>query len=176
MWLRTITRAAIDMVVPQITGTIEDVTHPQTSNNFLVKVRVFVDVVTAGKATLAVVGSWAEDARASRIFTLHRPTQAIGNHSKQQMLVLNLMAENVPLWWPNGHGPSTQTLHNLTTSLTLSDGSSSVVHQQIGFRTFEFVGSVGNNTERWGEKDASLWFKVNGSPMCKCHASRPAQH
>ena len=37
--------------------------------------------------------------------------------------------------------------------------------QRIGFRTFEFVGSVGNYTERWGEGNASLWFKVNGLPM-----------
>lgn len=44
-------------------------------------------------------------------------------------------------------------------------GSSSSVVQRIGFRLFEFVGSVGNNTDRWGDGNASLWFKVNGFPM-----------
>ena len=38
----------------------------------------------------------------------------------EQVLVLS--AQNVALWWPNGHGPSTQALYNLTTTLTLSDG------------------------------------------------------
>lgn len=49
--------------------------------------------------------------------------------------------------------------------LTVDDGESSAVVQAVGFRTFEFVGSVGNNTARHGDHNASLWFKVNGQPL-----------
>ena len=66
-------------------------------------------------------------------------------------------------------GPSTQTLHNLTTTLTLASATDGavphIVQQAVGFRTFEFVGSVGNSTAQHGDRNASLWFRVNGAPL-----------
>jgi len=62
-------------------------------------------------------------------------------------------------------GPSTQTRFNLTTTLRLDGGGESSVVHAVGFRTFEFVGSVGNGTERHGGANASLWFRVNGAPL-----------
>ena len=162
VWLRATDGAAIDMVSPQISGTIDDEANPESANSFAVAVRVFMDVVTtSGGATLSVTGSWSVAASVSKQISLH-PTSTGG---APQQETLQLTAKDVALWWPNGHGPSTQALHNLTTTLTLEDGSSSSVTQRIGFRTFSFVGSVGNRTERWGEGNASLFFKVNGSPM-----------
>ena len=97
------------------------------------------------------------------------------------MQKVNLTASNVSLWWPNGHGPSTPTLHTLTTTLTLPNTATNTTNtttitQSIGFKTFEFVGSVGNFTERWGEGNASLWFRINGAAMyAKGHNWMPSE-
>ena len=52
--MRVIEHATIDLVVPQISGTV-DPTAAETSNKFEVEVRVFIAVAAAGKATVAVV-------------------------------------------------------------------------------------------------------------------------
>lgn len=122
VWLRVLDGAAIDMVAPQILGTIKTVDDPESSNSFEVQVRVFLDVVVPMEATLAVAGSWSVGARASKNVLL-QPTNASGAAE----VVLVLSAKNVALWWPNGHGPSTQALYNLTTTLTLSDSMPNIL-------------------------------------------------
>ena len=166
-------------------GTV-DPENPESSNNFEVEVRVFlVAAAAAGQATVSVTGSWSSDAIATTQVQLRESTA-----TAPQLATLALHARNVPLWWPVGMGPSTQTLHNLTTTLALGSsnvqaaaGAASaatatdtatdtsaaevrvVTEQKVGFRTFEFVGSVGNKTARHGNKNASLWFQVNGAPL-----------
>ena len=86
---------------------------------------------------------------------------------------LTLLAHNVSLWWPNMHGPSQQTLFNLTTTLTMDNAVVATVTQEIGFRTVELVGSVGNRTATHG--NASLYYRVNGRPLwAKGHNWMPA--
>ena len=148
VWLRVVETAAIDVVAPQISGTIADPSQPEASNAFAVEVRVFLAVAAEGPATVSVAGSWNKDAVASKRIILNATAST-------HPVVLTLSAKDVALWWPHGHGPSTQTLFNLTTRLDFNTssslrgggGSSSEVVQQVGFKTFEFVGSVGNNTE-----------------------------
>jgi hypothetical protein len=64
VWLRTVRGAAIDMVAPQVTGTV-DAKAPDTTNSFEVEVRVFVVAAAPGAATVRVAGSWSAGATAS---------------------------------------------------------------------------------------------------------------
>ena len=86
VWLRVFDGAAIDVVAPQIAGTIHAADDPERSNSFEVQVRVFLDVVAAGEATLVVAGSWSLGARASKKVLL-QPTNASG--ASEVVLVLS---------------------------------------------------------------------------------------
>ena len=167
--LRIVEGATIDMVAPQISGTVDPL-HPEASNRFAVEVRVFLEAAVARSAIVSVSGSWSPEATKSISVDL-QPSTA----NAPQLVTIALNAQNVQLWWPNGMGPSTQILYNLTTTLALTQHVGdeqnlpstvvSQVTQQVGFRTFDFVGSVGNGTARHGDRNASLWFKVNGAPL-----------
>ena len=184
VWLRVVDEAAIDYVVPVISGSV-DADSPDTNNRFGISVQVHLTVTKDAEASVTVVGQWpstssAIEQKATATVNLD-PTAGGG----KTVVTLLLTADNVKLWWPNGAGM--QTLHNMTVSLrttqqkprtrsTTSAISSPVVNgagvrtntdtfvtQALGFRTFDFVGSVGNNTEKYD--NATLWFKVNGRPL-----------
>ena len=111
--LRVVRNAVIDLVAPQISGSVNP-KNPDSSNEFDVEVRVFVVAATAGMATVSVAGSWSADATTSSKVQL-QPSTA----STPQLVTVNLSASNVKLWWPHGTEGARRlgiSRYNLTTT------------------------------------------------------------
>jgi hypothetical protein len=157
--------ASIDSVVPVIVSAAPPgAPISDTNNSFAVAVRVVYTTAGPFRGRVAIAGSWA-GGEGSADALLNVPTRGTYN------ITVHVSATNVPLWWPNGANPagvkSPVALHSLSVVLqpTTTTGQPTDVadatNVTMGFRTFDFVGSVGNSTETFNQK-APLFFKVNG--------------
>eukprot|EP00040_Diaphanoeca_grandis_P009532 m.49153 g.49153 ORF g.49153 m.49153 type:complete len:1286 (-) comp20958_c0_seq1:61-3918(-) len=158
VYLRTTPTLAFDQVVPIIESLrAKDAIIVDGDNNFSITTRLFVRVAAATTVTITVQGSWG--GKVSTNTTLIPPTNGL---DVQRITMPILQASNVLLWWANGLGD--QNMYTLTTTITMPDASVIESQTTVGFRTFEYVGSVGNNTAT----TATTWplfFRLNGQPM-----------
>lgn len=161
---------AIDDVVPVITATTTLGSVLRDGNNsFDVEVIVFFTASGPFSGHITVNGDWSsqDDKRDDTTSTVPINVSSRGRYNT----TLKISAKNIALWWPTGVNPDAPdalpTLNNITVCLYAGgtpgqgepDDTRSV---PIGFRTFEFVGSVGNSTRSVGNTNASLYFRVNG--------------
>lgn len=174
--------AVLDQVTPVIVPA-NGTDGPPGHNAFNITLRVTLRG-GAAPSTVAVRVSTAWDSSANHTHIVQLPG---GRPQTVSETVFELQARNVALWWPNGLGAA--VLHNITVTLrdVTSDGSKATdtvlqtMVRAVGFRTFEFVGSVGNASTI----PFRLFFRVNGlrvfakgfdwMPIDALRADTPAQ-
>ena len=174
--------AMIEYSAPQITFTGDDYpTEPLSSGSFHVSCRVHLRYAAAAgvKGMLHVAGAWGASKSAE-------VSIAPGGKATTAVVVVNLTASDVELWWPNGYG--TQRQYTLTTTFSSSMSASAMasgleaapvaITQPIGFRYAVLV--TGNDTDAAFRRQArtgdgsgghSMMVRVNGAPVLSVGAN-----
>ena len=162
--LRSYAVARINQVAPIIKSSRAKGALLSDGNNaFVVEVRAFVTVSVASDLDVVVRAGWPGGAAVTtKAVTVAATGSALADQT--QLVVEGIVAKNVALWWTHDVGNRSQARYTLNVSLVdrTTRAVLDVFSTRVGFRTFEYVGSVGNEShgERW-----PLFFRLNGVPL-----------
>eukprot|EP00041_Stephanoeca_diplocostata_P030471 m.923001 g.923001 ORF g.923001 m.923001 type:complete len:903 (-) comp23763_c0_seq5:340-3048(-) len=148
------------------TAPLADGTH----GGFQVNVTTYVSVPPAGATgEVQVKTEWG--ASASQQVTFPAGESSVS-------LLLKATAQQVKLWWPNGVGPNTQTLYNVTVTFTPSAGAGDAAvapatsTRAIGFRVSALVTIDDTNATAFtnashseGSGTFGMFFRINGAAI-----------
>ena len=133
-------------------------------NAFDVEVRAFITVAApVTPCHFIVAGTWpGAPAPVKTIGSLQPGGSSLDEQTN--IVLTKITATNVPLWWTHDSGNETQPIYTVSVRIVdpATGATIDAMNTTVAFRTFEWVGSVGNESlnERW-----PLFFRLNGNPL-----------